>query len=415
MLTGHDAHRRSRCSPAAPAQKLAAVIDELRLVKDDWEISRLQHACDATARGFADVVREIPLVLDRPVRGERWLEGTFWRRARLEGNEVGYTSIVGSGANGTTLHWWRNNGQLRSGDLLLADMGVETEEIHTADVTRTFPLTGEWSPTQRKVYAAVLEAQEAGIAECRVGNDFLAANRACMRVLAEHLHSWGILDVTPDVSCSDDPEQPGRRSPPPLDAARGLAQPRPGRPRLRPGPRGGLHARPARRQPRPDRRAGPVLPGQRPVRPGRVPRDQRAHRGRHPGDAQRPGEPLRGTPPRPGRDHRVDARGPGHVAPSPSDCLQPRRPSVLGTGRASRAGRRPPGTRRCRPGVGGPGRGTPRPGRTARAAAAVRSAQSGVFGWAASGRRDAGRPRTRRCSSGLVARAQAMPSSIVRP
>jgi Xaa-Pro aminopeptidase len=207
-LTGHDPLVDAMV-PRGVGDKLAGVIDELRLDKEDWEIDRLRAACDATARGFADVAREIPSVLDRPVRGERWLEGTFWRRARLEGNEVGYTSIVGSGANGTTLHWWRNNGQLRSGDLLLADMGVETDEIYTADVTRTFPLTGHWSQTQRKVYLAVLEAQEAGIAECRVGNDFLAANRAAMRVLAEHLHSWGILDVAPDVSCSDDHDLPG--------------------------------------------------------------------------------------------------------------------------------------------------------------------------------------------------------------
>ena len=59
------------------------------------------------------------------------------------------------------------------------------------------------------VYAAVLEAQAAGIAECRLGNDFLAANRACMHVLAEHLHSWGILDVSPEVSTGDDAEAPG--------------------------------------------------------------------------------------------------------------------------------------------------------------------------------------------------------------
>ena len=208
LLSGHDPIVDGLL-PHGVGDKLAGVVDELRLDKEDWEIGRLHAACDATARGFADVVREIPSVLDRPVRGERWLEGTFWRSARLEGNEVGYTSIVGSGPNGTTLHWWRNNGQLRSGDLLLADMGVETDEIYTADVTRTFPLTGEWSETQRKVYLAVLEAQEAGIAECRVGNDFLAANRASMRVLAEHLHSWGILDVPADVSCSDDHDQPG--------------------------------------------------------------------------------------------------------------------------------------------------------------------------------------------------------------
>ena len=208
LLSGHDAIVDALL-PHGVGDKLAGVVDELRLDKEDWEIARLRAACDATTRGFADVVREIPRVLDRPVRGERWLEGTFWRRARLEGNEVGYTSIVGSGANGTTLHWWRNNGQLRSGDLLLADMGVETDEIYTADVTRTFPLTGQWSETQRTVYRAVLEAQEAGIAECLVGNDFQAANRASMRVLAEHLHAWGILDVTPEVSCSDDHDQPG--------------------------------------------------------------------------------------------------------------------------------------------------------------------------------------------------------------
>ncbi len=208
VLTGCD-HMVDPLLPRGDSGRLGTVIDELRLVKDDWEIARLQHACDATARGFTDVVREIPRVLDRPVRGERWLEGTFWRRARLEGNEVGYTSIVGAGAHGTTLHWWRNNGTLHSGDLLLADMGVETDEIYTADVTRTFPLDGLWTPAQRRVYAAVLESQQAGIAEVQVGNDFLAANRACMWVLAEHLHSWGVLDVPAEVSCSDDPDRPG--------------------------------------------------------------------------------------------------------------------------------------------------------------------------------------------------------------
>ncbi|MGV1004697.1 MAG: aminopeptidase P family protein [Candidatus Nanopelagicales bacterium] len=208
LLAGHDA-LVDPLLPRGDGATLAAVIDELRLVKTEWEIGRLRHACQATARGFADVAREIPLVLDRPVRGERWLEGTFWRRARLEGNEVGYNSIIGSGANGTTLHWWRNHGSLSSGDLLLADMGVESDDLYTADVTRTFPLSGEWSQTQRMVYEAVREAQAAGIAECQVGNDFLAPHHAAMRVLAEHLHSWGILDVTPDVSCAADADLPG--------------------------------------------------------------------------------------------------------------------------------------------------------------------------------------------------------------
>jgi Xaa-Pro aminopeptidase len=186
------------------------VIDELRLTKDDWEIDRLQHACDATARGFADVVRELPQVLGRTdIRGERWLEGTFWRRARLEGNEVGYTSIVGAGAHGTVLHWWRNHGAVTPGQLLLADMGVETDELYTADVTRTLPVDGVWTPAQLQVYRAVEEAQRAGIAEVKAGADFLAAHRAAMYVIAEHLHKWGILDVPADVSCDPDVERPG--------------------------------------------------------------------------------------------------------------------------------------------------------------------------------------------------------------
>jgi Xaa-Pro aminopeptidase len=209
VLTGFDASVDA-ILPRASNEPLGQVLDELRLVKDEWELARLQYACDVTARGFADVAREIPNVIDRrDLRGERWLEGTFWRRARLEGNEVGYGSIVGAGRHGTTLHWWRNHGTVESGQLLLADMGVESDELYTADVTRTMPVNGEWTPDQLRVYRAVLEAQTAGIAEVKAGADFLAAHRAAMWVLADHLHSWGILPVTAEVSCAEDAEQPG--------------------------------------------------------------------------------------------------------------------------------------------------------------------------------------------------------------
>ncbi len=209
VLTGIDP-TLDALLPRGNGKRLAEVIDELRLVKDEWEIRRLRHACEITARGFADVVRELPHVLARPdLRGERWLEGTFWRRARLEGNEVGYTSIVGAGSHATTLHWWRNHGAVTPDQLLLADMGVETDELYTADVTRTLPVTGTWTPTQRKVYNAVLEAQTAGIAEVKAGADFLAAHRAAMWILADHLHHWGIIDVPAEVSCSSDVERPG--------------------------------------------------------------------------------------------------------------------------------------------------------------------------------------------------------------
>ena len=103
----------------------------------------------------------------------------------------------------------RNHGSIQSRQLLLADMGVETDALYTADVTRTMPVSGEWSPEQRRVYARVREAQAAGVAEVKAGADFLAPHRAAMWILADHLHSWGILPVTADVSCSEDLERPG--------------------------------------------------------------------------------------------------------------------------------------------------------------------------------------------------------------
>ncbi len=236
VLTGFDPDVE-QLLPQASGGNLAEVIDELRLAKDEWEIERLRHACDATARGFADVVRELPHVLGRgDVRGERWLEGTFWRRARLEGNEVGYTSIVGAGAHGTVLHWWRNHGRIEPGQLLLADMGIETDELYTADVTRTMPVDGQWTPAQLQVYRAVEEAQQAGIAEVKAGADFLAAHRAAMYVIADHLHSWGSSTVSADVACDPDPERPGAGLHRRYTPARHLAHARHRRARLRRGP-----------------------------------------------------------------------------------------------------------------------------------------------------------------------------------
>jgi Xaa-Pro aminopeptidase len=88
-------------------------------------------------------------------------------------------------------------------------MGIEVDSLYTADVTRTMPVTGEWSQAQRQLYGAVLEAQTAGIAEVKAGADFLAAHRAAMWVLADYLHSWGVLPVTADVSCATDVDAPG--------------------------------------------------------------------------------------------------------------------------------------------------------------------------------------------------------------
>ncbi|MBN1171944.1 MAG: aminopeptidase P family protein [Micromonosporaceae bacterium] len=180
---------------------LAQTLAELRLVKDDWEIAQLQAAIDATVLGFEDVARAVPS--DRAV-SERLPEGVFGLRARHDGNGVGYSSIVASGRNATILHWSRNDGQIRPGDLLLMDMGIEGHSRYTADLTRTLPVCGTFTPLQRQVYDIVYRSQRAGIAAVRPGVAFDAIHQACMRVLAEGLHDLGVLPVSVEEAMEPD-------------------------------------------------------------------------------------------------------------------------------------------------------------------------------------------------------------------
>ncbi|MGW2397651.1 aminopeptidase P family protein [Kitasatospora sp. NPDC001664] len=174
-------------------EELKTFLSGLRLVKDEWEITQLRAACDSTVNGFTDVVRELGQAV---ATSERWIEGTFWRRARVEGNDIGYGSICAAGPHATTLHWVRNDGDVRPGELLLLDAGVETHTLYTADVTRTLPINGTFTPLQRKIYDAVYDAQEAGIAAVKPGGRFRDFHDASQRVLAERLLAWGLIDAS---------------------------------------------------------------------------------------------------------------------------------------------------------------------------------------------------------------------------
>ncbi|WP_406043008.1 aminopeptidase P family protein [Micromonospora sp. NBC_00898] len=204
VLRGFDARVDAAVRPydgaraeGQPARdrELAIAISELKLVKDEWEIAQLQEACDATVRGFEDVARALPA--DRGV-SERLLEGIFALRARHDGNEVGYNSIVGAGEHATILHWVHNNGATRPGELLLMDMGVENRNLYTADVTRVLPVDGRFTPLQRQVYDAVYAAQQAGIDVIKPGVAFRDVHLTAMRVLAEALKDLGLLPVSVD-------------------------------------------------------------------------------------------------------------------------------------------------------------------------------------------------------------------------
>lgn len=184
---------------AGPDQELETHLSEMRLIKDRLEIELLEEACEVTRQGFENVVRALP-----GARTERDVEVAFFARARAQGNDTGYSTIAAAGSHATILHWTRNDGEVRPGDLLLLDAGVETNRYYTADITRTMPVSGRFSPVQRVVYQLVYDAQQAAFAEVKPGNEFLAPNRAAMHVLAEGLAELGLLPVSPRESLEQD-------------------------------------------------------------------------------------------------------------------------------------------------------------------------------------------------------------------
>ena len=179
---------------------LAHDISHLRMRKDDFEVEQMQAAVDATQHGFEAMIAELPQAVDKG-RGERWLEGVFALHARHQGNGVGYDSICAAGDHANTLHWIKNTGDVREGELVLIDAGVEVDSLYTADITRTLPVSGTFTDAQREVYDAVFAAQEAGIAAVRPGARFSDVHAAAIRVIAEHLHAWGLL---PDAVSVED-------------------------------------------------------------------------------------------------------------------------------------------------------------------------------------------------------------------
>ncbi|MDP3893135.1 aminopeptidase P family protein [Nocardioides sp.] len=202
VLRGVDAGVDALVAPDVSLDTdLERVLSEMRLVKDEWEMGELRRACEATTLGFEDSVREWDRVLEF---GERWIEGTFFRRARAMGNDIGYDSIVGGGSHATTLHWIDNSGPITPGELVLLDMGVEGHNLYTADVTRTLPVDGTYTPLQRELYDLVHAAQQAGIDAVRPGVPFLAAHHAAMTVLAHGLEGLDLLPVSAQEALDPD-------------------------------------------------------------------------------------------------------------------------------------------------------------------------------------------------------------------
>lgn len=184
-------------------EALTRFVSELRLIKDEFEISEMRRAVQITADGFDDIIRDLPAAVAH-ARGERVVEGVFHRRAREDGNGEGYDTIAASGPHACYLHWTRNDGTVVPGDLILVDAGVEADSLYTADITRTLPVSGTFTEVQRRVYETVREAADAAFAAARVGVRFRDVHGAAMKVIAERTAEWGLLPVTAEEALDAD-------------------------------------------------------------------------------------------------------------------------------------------------------------------------------------------------------------------
>ena len=173
-------------------EELKVFASEQRLIKDAYEIDQIQKSVDASIKGFEDVVRNFKKAIETN-RGERVVEGAFYARARFEGNGLGYNTIAAAGNHACHLHWERNDGPLREGELLLLDAGVEVDSFYTADVTRTLPINGKFTESQRALYKLTLSAQQAGIDAVKPGVTFAEINKACFEVLTKGIMEMGVL------------------------------------------------------------------------------------------------------------------------------------------------------------------------------------------------------------------------------
>lgn len=181
---------RSRAGVTPPAEFVALdnVIHEMRLFKSKAELKAMTRAMEISGEAHLRAMS-----MCRPGLTEYQIEAELnYAFQRSGSRRPAYPSIVAGGANACVLHYVDNNDTLRDGDLLLIDAGAEYE-YYASDITRTFPVNGKFSRSQRALYEVVLEAQAAAIEQVQPGNHWNAPHEAAVEVLTEGLIALGLI------------------------------------------------------------------------------------------------------------------------------------------------------------------------------------------------------------------------------
>jgi Xaa-Pro aminopeptidase len=186
---------QSRSGVTAPNEirDLRAILDEMRLIKDETEIEIMRRSAQIAAGAHRRAMRAT-----RPGVHEFEIEAELLHEFRRRGAQApAYTPIVAGGANACVLHYVQNNAELKDGDLLLIDAGCELDG-YASDITRTFPIGGSFSGPQKAIYELVLAAQSAALEKVRPGNEWEEPHRAAVAVLSQGFLDLGMCKGTVD-------------------------------------------------------------------------------------------------------------------------------------------------------------------------------------------------------------------------
>ena len=193
-LNAVRAQGRSGISAPAEIRDIRPDIDEMRLFKDEYEISLMRRAAH-----IASDAHKLAMKSARPGMMEYEIEAEFLREFRRRGAQApSYTPIVAGGGNACILHYVEKNAALKDGDLLLIDAGCELDG-YASDITRTFPVNGRFTPAQKEIYELVLEAQYAALSEVKPGASWNDPHEAAVRTLARGLVDLGLCKGSVDA------------------------------------------------------------------------------------------------------------------------------------------------------------------------------------------------------------------------
>ncbi len=172
------------------ASTLSSIMRKLRAIKQPEEIVLIEKAVVMSVEGHNGVMKAI-----KPGMTEYQAQAIMEYYFKKNGSEYpGYPSINGSAENSCVLHYETNQRLMKDGDLLLSDCAAEYHG-YSADVTRTIPVNGKFTPEQKIIYELVLEAQDSAFLLCKTGNGSNDPHRAAMRVITAGLKKLGIIST----------------------------------------------------------------------------------------------------------------------------------------------------------------------------------------------------------------------------